>query len=54
MPRPICQDCKQDEVEVFEDSDGWYYDERCPWCNDKLIAKANEAREWHEFHCDKL
>lgn len=25
-------------------------DHHCPHCNDRMIARANRAREWAEYH----
>lgn len=48
--RKKCASCGEFGVETFEDYEGQYDDANCPRCNDKLIDKANEQREWNYFH----
>lgn len=44
-----CKKCGKHEVEEIED---WISD-YCGRCNDGLIDKANERREWDHFHTSK-
>lgn len=48
--RKICQRCGKAGVETFDCGDGPEDDTHCPRCNDRLIAKSNEAREFAYYH----
>jgi DNA-directed RNA polymerase subunit RPC12/RpoP len=46
-----CASCGKPGVETFDiTEDGPEDDLNCPRCNDKLIEKSNERREWNYYH----
>lgn len=43
---PICAKCNKNEVEQIDD----WVSKFCGHCNDRLIEKSNERREWDHYH----